>query len=94
MKLFICNQAQNRSPTAAKLFGGKASSLYNEDNLLTKELLEKASTIYVFEEKQRTEIGKRFPEQYLKKKIINLDIPDIYRFDQPELIKILKEKNE
>ena len=39
MKLFICNQAKNRSPTAAKLLGGKFTSLYNRENMLTKELL-------------------------------------------------------
>ena len=38
-KLFICNQSQNRSPTAAKLLGGKFTSLYNDENRLTEELL-------------------------------------------------------
>jgi predicted protein tyrosine phosphatase len=92
MKLFICNQGENRSKTAAKLFGGKSASLHNEKNLVNKRLLDWAEVIYVFEERQRKEIGKRFPNQYIKKKIINLDIPDVYRYNQPELIKILKER--
>ena len=71
-KLFICNQSQNRSPTAAKLLGGKFTSLYNDENRLTEELLKEADVVYVFEEIQREEIGNRFPEQYIKKKIINL----------------------
>ena len=90
-KLFICNQSQNRSPTAAKLLGGKFTSLYNDENMLTKELLKEADVVYVFEEIQREEIGNRFPEQYIKKKIINLDIQDIYQYNQPELIKELLE---
>ncbi|MBT3416825.1 phosphotyrosine protein phosphatase [Candidatus Woesearchaeota archaeon] len=90
-KLFICNQSQNRSPTAAKLLGGKFTSLYNDENRLTEELLKEADVVYVFEEIQREEIGNRFPEQYIKKKIINLDIQDIYQYNQPELIKELLE---
>ena len=92
MNLFICNQGENRSKTAANLFGGKFTSLFNEKSLLNERLLEEADIIYVFEEEQRTEIAKRFPKQYMAKKIINLEIPDIYQYNQPELIKILKEK--
>jgi predicted protein tyrosine phosphatase len=92
MNLFVCNQGENRSKTAAKLFNGKFASLYNLKNILTKEILEKTDIIYVFEEEQREEIAKRFPLQYMKKKIINLDVPDIYRYNQPELITILKKK--
>ena len=94
MKLFVCNQGENRSKTAAELFNGKFASLYNLKNMLTKELLEEAEVIYVFEEEQREEIAKRFPSQYMKKKIINLDVLDIYKYNQLELIKILKEKLE
>jgi predicted protein tyrosine phosphatase len=92
MKLFVCNQGQNRSKSAAELFNGEFASLYNLKNILTKELLEEAEIIYVFEEEQREEIAKRFPLQYMKKKIINLDIPDIYKYNQPELVIILKKK--
>jgi predicted protein tyrosine phosphatase len=92
MKLFVCNQGQNRSKTAAELFNGKFASLYNLKSILTKQLLEESNIIYVFEEEQREEIAKRFPAQYIKKKIINLDIPDLYQYNQPELIKILKDK--
>ena len=42
------------------------------------------------EDLQRTEISKRFPKQYLQKRIISLNIPDIYHFNQPELIKVLR----
>ena len=41
------------------------------------------------EEHQREEIAKRFPK--IKKKIICLDIPDIYFYNQPALINKLKE---
>ena len=51
-----------------------------------------ADTIVVMEDNQRSEIGKRFPKQYMRKKIISLNIPDIYYFNQQGLINILKSK--
>ncbi|MBT4334317.1 phosphotyrosine protein phosphatase [archaeon] len=91
MKLFICNQAKNRSPTAAKLLGGKFTSLYNRENMLTKELLKEADVVYVFEEIQREEIERRFPEQSANKYIVNLDISGNYSYEQPGLVKELLE---
>ena len=93
--LFVCNQNQNRSKTAEKLFNGrfqtKSAGLYNETPL-TKKQISWADTIIVMENEQRSEIAKRFPELYMQKHILSLDIPDIYHFNQPELINILKSK--
>ncbi len=93
--LFICNQNQNRSKTAAELFKQKyetrSAGLYNE-HPVTQEQLAWADVIVVMEDMQRTELSKRFPRYYLQKKIISLDIPDIYRKDQPELIQELRKK--
>jgi len=93
--LFICNQNKNRSKTAEKIFNKKfktkSAGLYN-GNLVNKEFLIWSDIVFVMEEKQRAEIGRRFPKQYLIKKIISLNIPDIYSYDQPELIEILKLK--
>ena len=46
----------------------------------------------LMEEAQRSEIAKRFPRQYMLKRILSLDIPDIYYYNQPELIGILNSK--
>lgn len=93
--LFICNQNENRSKTAANLFKSKfktkSAGLYNE-NPVTENELEWAHTIVVMEDKQRTELSKKFPKQYMQKRILSLNIPDIYRFNQPELIDLLKSK--
>lgn len=93
-KLFICNQNQNRSTLATELFGGESRGLYR--NEVKTEDLEKADIVYVFEDFQRKEIGKRFPREYLGLKIINLDIPDTYNIanerSRRELEKILGEK--
>ncbi len=95
--LFICNQNKHRSKTAEDLFKGrfntKSAGLFNEIPL-TKEQLSWADLVVVMEDFQRKEIGKRFPELYLKKKIISLNIPDYYQYNQPELIEILNTKEE
>lgn len=93
--LFICNQNQNRSKTAQEIFSKKfetkSAGLFNE-NPVTKKQLEWADLVVVMEDFQRTELAKRFPDQYIKKQIISLDIPDIYSYKNPELIKALKSR--
>lgn len=93
--LFVCNQNQNRSKTAEELFRGKyntkSAGLYNEKPL-TKKQISWADTIVVMEENQRREIAKRFPKEYMQKRILSLNIPDTYSYNQPELVDILKSK--
>lgn len=93
--LFICNQNENRSKTAEDLFKKrfetKSAGLYNEKPVTEKQV-SWADVIIVMEEEQRSEIAKRFPEQYAKKRILNLNIPDIYHYNQPELVSELKIK--
>ncbi|MDD5651305.1 MAG: phosphotyrosine protein phosphatase [Candidatus Nanoarchaeia archaeon] len=93
--LFICNQNKNRSKTAEELFRNKfetkSAGLYNTKPLNEKEL-EWANLVVVMEDNQRSEIANRFPNSYLKKQIISLNIPDIYSYNQKELIDILQTK--
>ena len=93
--LFICNQNQHRSKTAEELFRGKfetqSAGLYNLTPV-TKDQISWADMIVVMEDEQRLELSKRFPRQYMQKQIISLGIPDVYRYNQPELIKLLNQK--
>jgi len=93
--LFVCNQNENRSKTAEELFKGrfvtKSAGLYNEKPVTKKEL-SWADIVIVMEDAQRTEISKRFPKEYLSKRILSLDIPDIYAYNQEKLIFELKSK--
>ena len=93
--LFVCNQNQNRSKTAEELFKNrfktKSAGLFNEKPLNEKQI-SWADTVFVMENKQRTEIAKRFPKQYMQKRIISLNIPDVYHFNQPDLVNVLKDK--
>jgi len=93
--LFICNQNQNRSKTAEELFKDqfktKSAGLYNQKPV-TKKQLSWAYTIVVMEDEQRSEIAKRYPKLYIQKKILSLEIPDVYYYNQDSLIKILNKK--
>ena len=93
--LFICNQNQNRSKTAEELFKNrfetKSAGLYN-DNPVTEKELTWADVVVVMEDGQRTELANRFPKLYMQKRILSLEIPDIYKHNQPELVKLLDSK--
>ncbi len=93
--LFICNQNQNRSKTAEELFKDRfetsSAGLYNEKPVTKKQLLW-ADTIIVMEDQQRREISIRFPDAYLQKRILSLNIPDTFHYNQPELINLLEFK--
>ncbi len=93
--LFICNQNENRSLTAEELFKDRfktrSAGLYNE-NPVTEDEIVWADTIFVMEDFQRKVISERFPKQYMQKRIISLDIPDIYNHDSSELKDILEQR--
>ena len=87
--LFICNQNENRSKTAEELFRDrfetKSAGLFNNNPVSEKDI-SWADIIFVMEDKQITEISKRFPKEYMQKKILSLNVPDVYHYNQPELI--------
>ena len=91
--LFICNQNKNRSKTAEAIFSTtfetRSAGLYNLNPVTQKEL-SWADVIIVMEEEQRHEIAKRFPKVYMQKRILNLNIPDIYSYNDSQLVNSLK----
>jgi predicted protein tyrosine phosphatase len=93
--LFVCNQNMHRSKTAQEIFRDrfetKSAGIFNETPVTDSEL-DWADTIIVMEDAQRTEISKRFPKQYLRKQILSLNIPDVFHYNQPELIELLQAK--
>jgi len=99
--LFVCNQNLYRSPTAEKVFSrsrkhkAKSAGLFcdpSEGTPLSAELLEWADIVFVMEDWQRGEVQKRFPELGFKKRIIELDIPDIFHFGDPQLVEMIKKR--
>jgi len=93
--LFVCNQGQNRSRTAAEIFKDKfktkSAGLYS-DKPITRQQLSWADIIMVMENRQRAEIAQRFPDIYMQKRILALNISDVYRYKQRELINTLQAK--
>ncbi len=93
--LFVCNQNENRSKTAEIIFKNiietRSAGLYN-DSPITAKQISWADLIVVMEEHQRGKISELFPDLYLKKRIVSLDIPDVYKFMQNELVTLLQSK--
>src|SRR3989344_8689718 len=93
--LFICNQNGNRSKTAEEIFKDKfetkSAGLYNANPVTKKEFLW-ADAIVVMGDGHRSEIADRFPYIYVEKRILSLDIHDVYHYNQPSLVKSLKTK--
>ncbi|HME87102.1 MAG TPA: phosphotyrosine protein phosphatase [Candidatus Nanoarchaeia archaeon] len=92
--LFICSFGLHRSRTAEFLYKDryetKSAGLHNEERPVTKENVDWADKIIVMDSDQKFELELRYPEA--KKKIVSIDIPNIYSFNQPELITLLKSK--
>ena len=93
--LFICNQNQNRSKTAEELFRNKyetkSAGLFN-NRPVSKKQIEWADLIIVMDDNQRSEIAKRFPKLYMQKRILSLNIGDIYSYGDIRLIEELNKK--
>ena len=93
--LFVCNQNENRSKTAELLFqriwSVKSAGLFNE-HPLDKKTMQWADTVIVMEDFQRKELVQRFPTESLQKKILSLDIPDIYKKNDVSLQSLIKRK--
>ena len=91
--LFICTLGIQRSRTAADLFKDKHETRYKGvfgEDPPKKEDIEWADVIIVMEKRHEIELRKKFPN--LSRKIINLDIHDMYYYNDPELREILKRK--
>jgi len=96
--LFVCSHNQWRSPTAEKIFqrspgmevrsAGTSRAARHQISLAD---IRWADQILVMEEKHKARIIAEFRAVTQYKTIHVLDIPDDYKFMDPELVKILKE---
>lgn len=104
--LFVCSANKQRSKTAEDYFSernpdfeyfsaGTNLNLCEKEgtNALTENDLIDADLIFVMENKHFQQIKNNTGSKYLKK-IEVLNIPDIYKYFQKELIEILKNKVE
>ncbi len=95
--LFVCSMNRWRSPTAESVFRGyplisarsrgtsrKAKRTVNSSDLRW------ADVVMVMENKHRNRLLSSFPGEMRYKDVYVLDVPDEYRFMDPELVDLLK----
>jgi len=97
--LFVCSRNKLRSPTAEQVFStlpdfevASAGLDNGADTPLTPELVTWADIIFVMEKAHRSRLQASFGPQLKSQHVICLDIPDRFKFMDPDLVRILKQK--
>jgi predicted protein tyrosine phosphatase len=97
--LFVCRQNRMRSATAERLFCKRSDlevrSAGTAPDALVRvngNMLEWAEIIFIMDDDQRQWLEVNFDQHPALTKIVCLDIPDVFTFLQPELVKLLEEK--
>ncbi len=97
--LFVCSQNRWRSLTAERLFDGHphrlARSAGTEPGARVRVAaghLGWADVVFVMEKKHADRLRAKFGEALRGKPVINLRIPDDYRFQDPALVALLRER--
>jgi predicted protein tyrosine phosphatase len=100
--LFVCHANADRSPTAEEVCrriaresgleieAGSAGLSRGANRPVTKEMADRADTIFVMEPYMVTELVEKYGQE--PGKIVCLDIPDIYERNEPELVSTLEQK--
>ncbi|HTF82066.1 MAG TPA: hypothetical protein VL947_10085 [Cytophagales bacterium] len=95
--LFVCSRNRWRSLTAETVFAGnqdhlvKSAGTENEARIkVSEKLILWSDLIFVMEKKHRDRLREKFGSLTDDKDIVILDIPDAYRYMDPELIEMLK----
>lgn len=95
--LFICSKNQWRSPTAEGLFKNHVQHQARSAGTSTKarikvnaKLIAWAKIIFVMERKHKQLLQQRYQNELTGKSVLVLNIEDIYQYNDPELITILR----
>lgn len=96
--LFVCSRNQWRSPTAEHLFRNypgvcvrSAGTSVNARKHVSVEDVRWADLILVMEDKHKSRLVAEFTRLMVGKRIHVLDIPDEYKYMDPELVQQLKQ---
>lgn len=96
--LFVCSRNQWRSPTAERVFKNhpgihvrSAGTSPNARKHVSVEDVRWADLIFVMEEKHKSRLVAEFTRLMTGKRIHVLDIPDDYKYMDPELVELLQD---
>ena len=99
--LFVCARNQWRSPTAERMyrddgrFSVRSCGLSMQSRRpIREEDLEWAEVIFVMESKHRSRLVEQYRHVLEAKHVHVLDIPDDYRFMDPELMEMIRDRVE
>lgn len=94
--LFLCRHNRMRSPTAERIFSKRTDldvrSAGTAGDALARvntNMLEWADLIFIMDDLQRRSLVRQFAGHPSLEQLICLDIPDDFRFMQPELVELL-----
>jgi len=98
--LFVCTYNRMRSPTAEMLYRGRSDLEVRSAGVapdaivpVTEELLQWAETVFAMDAGHRLYLQTHFFSTWGgAKRIECLDIPDLFHYMNPELVRILTEK--
>lgn len=97
--LFVCTQNLLRSPTAEALYRSRPELEVRSAGIapdarvpVTEELLQWAEIVFVMEERHRLYLQCNFPALARAKRIVCLNVPDVFYYMDAELVLILTEK--
>ncbi len=95
--LFVCSKNQWRSPTAEKIYERhdqlsvrSRGTSENARQTVRSTDITWADIIFVMEHKHKQRLSADYPDATRYKELHVLDIPDDYRFMDPELVELLQ----
>jgi predicted protein tyrosine phosphatase len=95
--LFVCSRNQWRSPTAETIWSEhpglrvrSAGTSSSARRRVTEADIVWADLVLVMEKKHKQQIAARFPDVANEVRVVNLDIPDVYQYMDPELVETLQ----
>ena len=97
--LFVCRLNRNRSATAERLFCKRQdlevrSAGTNEDARVqvNQRMMDWADVIFALDDIEEKNLRSMFPDDAALARIVCLDIPDVYGFNDAELVSLLQER--
>ena len=97
--LFVCSKNQWRSPTGEAVFRNdpglsvrSAGTLRGARHAVSVADIRWADVILVMEDKHSARLRAQFRDEVRYKPLHSLDIPDLYRYMDPDLIELLQDK--